>query len=59
MNRFYSLFFIQLFFLITSCTNSSDVYNVMSFNIRLDVDSDGTNSWDNRKQELFQLLKIN
>ena len=57
MNRFYSLFFIQLFFLITSCTNSSDVYNVMSFNIRLDVDSDGTNSWDNRKQEIVSIIK--
>ena len=57
MNRFYSLFFILLFFLINSCSNSSDTYNVMSFNIRLDVDSDGVNSWDNRKQEIVSIIK--
>ena len=57
MNRFYSSFLILLFFLINSCSNSSDTYNVMSFNIRLDVDSDGVNSWDNRKQEIVSIIK--
>ena len=57
MNRFYSSFLILLFFLINSCSNSSDAYNVMSFNIRLDVDSDGVNSWDNRKQEIVSIIK--
>ena len=30
---------------------------VMSFNIRLDIQSDGINSWDNRKDILIDLLK--
>ena len=29
----------------------------MSYNIRLDVESDGVNKWDNRKEGLISLIK--
>lgn len=40
-----------------SCSIPSDKLNIMSYNIRLDVESDGVNQWDNRKEGLVSLIK--
>ncbi|WP_027387108.1 endonuclease/exonuclease/phosphatase family protein [Chryseobacterium gregarium] len=51
MNFRFSILFIMLFAL-----GFSQDLKVMSFNIRLNVDSDKENSWTNRKQDVADLL---
>ena len=49
---------LPLFFLITfSCSNSSSVLNIMTYNIRLDTQEDGLNQWGKRKKGLVSLIK--
>ena len=38
-------------------TQAQATYNIMSYNIRLDVASDGVNRWDVRKERLATLIK--
>jgi len=46
-----------LFFAFNSCSNSSETLNIMSYNIRLDVKSDGVNQWHNRREGVISLIK--
>jgi len=46
-----------LFFAFNSCSNSSETLNIMSYNIRLDVKSDGVNQWHNRREGVVSLIK--
>ena len=45
------------FFSFSSCSSSYEILNIMSYNIRLDVKSDGINQWDNRKEGIVSLIK--
>jgi len=67
INQFYNLpimkklrskiFFQVIFFLMISNTTwSQQEVKVMSFNIRLDVESDGENRWDARKDKVAGLM---
>ena len=57
MKKLNFIFFLLLFAILKSCSNYNDIYNVMSFNIRLDTPSDGINNWENRKEEIISIIK--
>ena len=46
-----------LFFITNSCSDSPNTLNIMTYNIRLDVEDDGLNQWDKRKKGLVYLIK--
>lgn len=46
-----------LFFVFNSCSNTSEKINIMTYNIRLDTETDGINIWDNRKEGIVSLIK--
>ena len=46
-----------LFFVFNSCSNTSEKVNIMTYNIRLDTETDGFNMWDNRKEGIVSLIK--
>ena len=46
-----------LFFVFNSCSNSPENINIMTYNIRLDTEADGINTWDNRKEGVLSLIK--
>lgn len=46
------------FILLFSIAMESQNYKVMTYNIRLDVASDGENSWSNRKDKVVELLQF-
>jgi len=48
---------IVLFFSFNSCSISSEKLNIITYNIRLDVESDGVNQWNNRKEGVISLIK--
>ena len=45
------------FFVSNSCSNTSEKINIMTYNIRLDTETDGINMWDNRKEGIVSLIK--
>ena len=50
---------ILLILVILFCANSfSQELAIMTYNIRLDIASDGVNAWENRKENLVELLKF-
>ena len=58
MNRIkLSLALIILLFALNSCSKQSESLNIMSYNIRLDVKSDGINQWNNRREGIVSLIK--
>ena len=46
-----------LFFVFNSCSDTSEKINIMTYNIRLDTETDGINMWDNRKEGIVSLIK--
>ena len=46
-----------LFFVFNSCSNTVEKVNIMTYNIRLDTETDGINMWDNRKEGILSLIK--
>ena len=52
-NKYVSLFILLLFPLLAFCQQE---IKVMSYNIRLDVKSDGENQWDKRKDKVAGLM---
>lgn len=50
--------YIVLLFLLFSLLIESQNYKVMTYNIRLDVASDGENSWSFRKDNVVNLIKF-
>src|ERR1700710_2845398 len=50
---------ISLFLFIVCCalTTKAQTMKVMTYNIRLDVASDGVNQWSNRKEKLPALIQ--
>lgn len=46
---------VLLFLFITSCTNHN--YSAATYNLRLNIESDGINQWENRKAWLADQLK--
>ena len=58
MNRFFLfLVLIALFFAFNSCSTTPESFNLMSYNIRLDVNSDGVNQWHNRREGIVSLIQ--
>ena len=49
--------FVFTALLFTLITGAQTEVKVMSFNIRLDVKSDGENWWENRKDKVAGLMK--
>lgn len=43
-------------FALNSCSSSVDPLRIMSYNIRLDVDSDGINQWNYRREGIVSLI---
>ncbi len=57
MKRIVFLNFFALIFILASCTSKTDsTTNIMSFNIRLDAKSDGSNNWEYRKENIIKML---
>ena len=54
--KFIIILFLSIFLNIDTI---AQVYSSMSFNIRYDNESDGINKWNNRKEELIDLLNAN
>ena len=53
-----SLFILTcLLFVCISCSESNQTISLITYNIRLDIESDGINKWDNRKEGLISLIK--
>lgn len=50
--------YLICFLLGTSITNVAQSFTVMTYNIRLDLKSDGANSWDNRKDFFTAQLRF-
>ena len=48
---------ICLLFVCISCSESNQTISLITYNIRLDIESDGINKWDNRKEGLISLIK--
>ena len=46
-----------LFFAFKSYSNPFDTLNIMTYNIRLDIKSDGVNQWNNRKEGIVSIIK--
>ncbi len=55
MYRIAAIFLALLFFAVFDI--SAQQLSIMSFNIRYDNQSDGENSWDNRKESVLNLVK--
>ncbi|MEK7818320.1 MAG: endonuclease/exonuclease/phosphatase family protein [Bacteroidota bacterium] len=53
-----SIKFLFLSFLIFSINVNSQTLKLMTYNIRLDVQSDGENSWDHRKEKLASQIRF-
>ena len=47
----------MLFFAFKSYSNPFDTLNIMTYNIRLDIKSDGVNQWNNRKEGIVSIIK--
>jgi endonuclease/exonuclease/phosphatase family metal-dependent hydrolase len=52
------VWFAVFFFAVTAYSQHSSPITVMSYNIRLDVASDGENAWDKRKEKLAGLIRF-
>ena len=46
-----------VFFALNSCSNAVEPLRIMSYNIRLDVESDGVNQWSHRRDGVVALLE--
>mgnify|MGYP006082653713 CR=1 FL=1 len=46
-----------VFFALNSCSNAVEPLRIMSYNIRLDVESDGVNQWSHRRVGVVALLE--
>tara|TARA_B100001758_G_scaffold237288_1_gene239232 strand:+ start:42 stop:875 length:834 start_codon:yes stop_codon:yes gene_type:complete len=57
MKKLLLLIIATLFFITNSCSDSPNTLNIMTYNIRLDVEDDGLNQWDKRKKGLVYLIK--
>ena len=57
MKKLLLLILATIFFITNSCSDSAKTLNIMTYNIRLDVEDDGINQWDNRKKGLVSLIK--
>lgn len=56
MNKYILVFFLVLFTFQSNSLNAQSLI-VMTYNIRLDVMSDGINQWGNRKEGIISLIK--
>lgn len=54
-----SICFALIFFSGNAQTKKASSYTIMSFNIRYDNPNDGTNSWQNRKENALTMLRFN
>jgi endonuclease/exonuclease/phosphatase family metal-dependent hydrolase len=50
------LVLIGVLLALNSCSNAVEPLRIMSYNIRLDVPSDGVNQWNHRREGLVSLL---
>jgi len=58
MKFFKTLFFLSLISVVTFAQKKATPINVITYNIRLNVASDGVNAWPNRKENVKALVKF-
>lgn len=58
MKKIIQLNIVCLLLVLTAHAQSGKPFNVMSYNIRLNVASDGVNSWPNRRDEVKALVRF-
>lgn len=59
MKNYFKFSLLVLFLIVIECSLViSQPIKVITFNIRIDLQSDGKNAWDNRKENLVSLLKF-
>ena len=51
------LILLGLFIVFNSCTGYNKKINLMTYNIRLNTETDSINKWDNRKEGIVNLIK--
>ena len=51
------LFFFLAIFTVQSNSMNAQSFGIMTYNIRLDVKSDGVNQWENRREGVVSLIK--
>ena len=51
------LILLGLFIVFNSCTDYNKKINLMTYNIRLNTETDSINKWDNRKEGIVNLIK--
>ena len=51
------LILLGLFIVFNSCTDYNKKINLMTYNIRLNTETDSINKWDNRKEGIVKLIK--
>ena len=51
------LILLGLFIVFNSCTDYNKKINLMTYNIRLNTETDSINKWDNRKEGIVSLIK--
>ena len=57
MKKLLLLILLGLFIVFNSCTDYNKKINVMTYNIRLNTETDSINKWDNRKEGIVYLIK--
>ena len=57
MKKLLLLILLGLFVVFNSCTDYNKKINIMTYNIRLDTETDSINKWDNRKEGIVSLIK--
>lgn len=58
MKKYYCFFCVSMIILSTSGKSFGQPLHLMTYNIRLDIKSDGENQWDKRKEVLTAQLKF-
>ena len=57
MKKLLLLILLGLFVVFNSCTDYNKKINIMTYNIRLDTETDSINKWNNRKEGIVSLIK--
>jgi len=57
MKKLLLLILLGLFVVFNSCSDYNTKINIMTYNVRLDTETDSINKWDNRKEGIVSIIK--
>jgi len=57
MKKLLLLILLGLFVVFNSCSDYNKKINIMTYNVRLDTETDSINKWDNRKEGIVSIIK--